>query len=73
VIANSARVEVWLIDEETLNLLPATAKNVVLTRLKRKQQVQVHGSKQLASDKAKTTLLKQVEARSSQEQELIRN
>lgn len=34
VIANSARVLVWVIDEEILNLLPQHVKNLVLDRLK---------------------------------------
>jgi hypothetical protein len=67
-MANSARVEVWLIDEDILNLLPSRVKNEVLNRLKRKQNVQIHGSKVRASDKAKTAFLKQIETKKVQEQ-----
>lgn len=35
VVANSARVELWVIDEDVLNLLPQSARAIVLKRLQR--------------------------------------
>lgn len=45
IVANSAKVEVWIIDEEILNLLPEKARVIVLNRLKQKQKVFVKSDK----------------------------
>jgi hypothetical protein len=50
IVANSAKVEVWIIDEEILNLLPEKARVTVLNRLKQKQKVFVK------SDKSKSAI-----------------
>lgn len=56
IVANSAKVEVWIIDEEILNLLPEKARVIVLNRLKQKQKVFVKSDKSKSAIQAKEQL-----------------
>ena len=46
VIADSARVEVWYISQELLELLPLHVQNQIVNRLRKHQKIKIHNTEQ---------------------------
>ena len=67
VVANSASVEIWEIDDDILSLLPYAIKQLVLNRLQAKQKVKIHKPKRTQLDLHNENVLKKLEQKEKEE------
>lgn len=67
VIANSASVEIWVIDDDILSLLPYPVKRLVLNRLQANQKVKINKPKRTQLEVHNENVLKKLEQKEKDE------